>query len=249
MALFDTLKEAFRQNPPELEKPHFYKASSESRHRLEFLREFWWTVSDDARPQVEEEIVLLLERIEGDHCIEGTLNASDLPIVVLKDLHFRAEGLTARIDYLVITAKFILIIECKDLFGQLVVSDGGKFSRTFTYDSQTRVDEIRNPLDQISEHLEVIRRLRSQSGRSDLWKAMFERNFAQNYLSVAVVGNPSATIDLRGADIELKSRLLRCDQLTDFIRDKLGSMKRDTMPEKHMYELAYFFMSMHQPGL
>jgi len=247
MALFDTLREAFRQNPPDLEKPHFYKASSEARHRLEFLREFWWTVSDESRPQIEREIVMLLEKIEADKCIESALADSDLPIVVLHDLNLTVDGLTTRIDFLVITAKFILIIESKDLFGQVEISREGQFTRTFEYDGQTWQDEISSPFDLISEHLDVIRKLRAGSSRSDLWKAVFERNFEQNYLSVAVVGNPAATVDMRHADIELKSRLIRCGQLADFIRERLDSLKRDSMPDKYMYELAYFFMSMHQP--
>ena len=246
MALFDTLREAFRQNPAELEKPHFYKASSETRHRLEFLREFWWTVSDAARPQIEQDIIMLLERIEGDKCIESVLANSELPIVVLTDLHLAAGEMTARIDFLVITAKFILIIESKELFGQIEVTREGKFIRTFAYENMTQRDEIRSPFDQIGEHLDVIRKLRSSSNRSELWKAVFERNFEQNYLSVAVVGNPASTIDMRCADVELKSRLIRCEQLADFIRDRLDNLKRDPMPEKYMYELAYFFMSMHQ---
>lgn len=248
MALFDTLREAFRQNPPELEKPHFYKASSETRHRLEFLREFWWTVSDEARPQIEQDIVMLLERIEGDKCIESTLADSDLPIVVLTDLNLAAGGVTTRIDFLVITAKFILIIECKDLYGQIEVTREGKFVRTFEYEGRALQTEIPNPFDQISQHYDVIKQLRSSSSRSELWKAVFERNFEQNYLSVAVVGNPSSTIDLRLADVDIKSRVIRCSQLADFIRDRLDSLKRDPMPEKYMYELAYFFMSMHRPG-
>lgn len=248
MALFDTLKEAFRQNPPELDQPHFYKASSESKYRLDFLREFWWTVSDEDRPQLERDIINLLEIIEGDRLIEKELMASELPIVVLHDVNLAAGDESTRIDYLVITAKFILIIECKDLFGQIEVMADGRFYRTCQYEDQVVREEIASPLSRIARNLDVIRKLRAESHRGDLWKAVFERNFDQNYLGVAIAANPSASLDLRAADLAVKSQIIRSSQLADHIANLLETLKREPMPEKYMYELAYFFMSQHRPG-
>lgn len=248
MALFDTLKEAFRQNPPELEKPHFYKTASETRHRLEFLREFWWTVSDEARPQLEQDIILLLERIEGEKCLETVLCDSDLPIVVLHDLHFEEQGISTRIDYLVITAKFILVVECKDLFGHIEVTGDGRFIRTFEIDGHESQEEIRSPISQNAEHLEVIKRMRLRSKSNGLFKEVFERTFEQNYLSIVVLASPGTTIDLKQADLAIKSQIIHCGQLPGHIQGLLDSIKRDPMPEKAMYELAYFFMSKHDPG-
>jgi hypothetical protein len=247
MSLFDTLKEAFRQNPPELEKPHFYKASSEARNQLEFLREFWWTVSDDDRPQLERDIVMLLESIEGERCIEAELNSSDLPIVVLHDLHFVHDGVSTRIDYLVITAKFVLVIESKNLIGHLEVTREGEFIRSFEYEGQCSRDAIRSPFDLNREHLDVIRRQRAASKGNDVMKVAFERSFAQNYLSVVVVANPGTSLDLKAADMDIKRQIIRSSQLAGYIKGLLEDMKREPMPEKLMYELAYYFMKQHRP--
>lgn len=246
MALFDTLKEAFRQNPPELEKPHFYKASSETSNRLEFLREYWWTASDADRPQLERDIVMLLDRIEGEKCIEAELMASDLPIVVLRDLHLTAGDLSTQIDFLIITAKFIMIVECKDLIGHLDITSDGRFNRTYVFEGQTSQAEIISPLARNADSFEVIRRLRVSSQRSELAKAILERTFDQNYRSVAVLANPKTTVDLRQADLAIKSQIIYCSQIADYIKDLLDTLKRDAMPEKQMYELAYYFMRCHQ---
>lgn len=51
------------------------------------------------------------------------LKNSHMPMYILHDIFFEENGLTTQIDYIVITRKVILIIECKNLYGNITVNN------------------------------------------------------------------------------------------------------------------------------
>lgn len=53
-----------------------------------------------------------------------------MPMLVLHNLFLEVDGLTAQIDYLIITKKLTIILECKNLIGNIEVNSKGEFIRT-----------------------------------------------------------------------------------------------------------------------
>ena len=77
-------------------------------------------------------------------------------------------------------------------------------------------------------------------------KLAFQKNFPQFYFSMVVQTDPEATLDVRKADLSVKSQIIRCGQLVDHLAFLLETLRRDNMPEKHMYDLAAWFLARHQ---
>jgi hypothetical protein len=50
---------------------------------------------------------------------------------ILHDIHLETDGLTAQIDYIVITRKVNFIIECKNLIGNIIADRDGNFIREY----------------------------------------------------------------------------------------------------------------------
>ena len=67
-------------------------------------------------------------------------------MLVLHDLHLEYEDLSAQIDYLVISPKINLVIECKNLIGDIEVTSNGEFIRSFEFGGRKIREEIYSPI-------------------------------------------------------------------------------------------------------
>mgnify|MGYP000914505129 CR=1 FL=1 len=101
-----------------LDRPVFMKESSDAQAQLDQLKEFYKTAPDQIKGKVEQDIKMLSYGIKGEEQIAFELKNSFMPMIILHDLHIEHEGLSAQIDYLVITRKVFIVIECKNLYGK-----------------------------------------------------------------------------------------------------------------------------------
>ena len=249
MSFLDSFKEVITKKPSSLDKPHFYKADSDARNQLEQLKEFYRTAPSDIRPQVEQDIRLLSYGISGEDNVAFELKNSFMPMIVLHDLHIEYEGLSAQIDFLVITNKFNLIIECKNLYGNIEVNSNGDFIRTTEFNGRYNREGIYSPITQITRHLEMIRKHRLANKKNILFKKILERYFYDFHKSVVVLANPKTIIDMKYAKKEIKEQIIRNDQLIDYIKKMMNERtKGEPLSEKEMFELADFFLSLHTPN-
>ncbi len=62
-----------------------------------------------------------------------------IPMIVLHDLHIEHNGLSSQIDYLVITQKVNLVIEGKNLVGNIEVTKNGEFIRTTQFNGKYKI--------------------------------------------------------------------------------------------------------------
>jgi len=248
MAFFDTLIEVMTEKPLHLKAPLLYKEDRDARHQLDELREFGKTCSKDIAAEVERDIRLLSSGIVGEEQVTFQLANSYLPIIVLHDLHIESDGLSAQIDFLVITAKFNLIIECKNLYGNIEVDSSGNFIRKTEYKGRYKKEGIDSPITQNTRHLGMIRKIRGDSKSNFLIKSVFDKNFDANYKSVVVLANPKTIIDMKRAKKEIKDQIIRRDQLVDYIKNLMKESNNGQSFEKDMYELADFFVKSHTPN-
>jgi hypothetical protein len=128
MGLFDKIKE-----------PGILKKESSANKQLEKLQQLIGDVTDPKiKASLESEIKLVNAGIFGENTILFELQNSHIPMFVLHDLYLEYDGLTAQIDFLVITRGRIFVIECKNLYGDIAINDSGDFIRTVW--SQVAVD-------------------------------------------------------------------------------------------------------------
>ena len=246
MGVFDSFKELVTQKPVGLKKPDFYKADSDAKKQLERLQQLHATAPDRVKPQIERDMKLLAYGIVGEESIAFELNNSYLPIIVLHDLHLEHEGLSAQIDYLIITTKFCLVVECKNLFGNLEVNSRGEFIRELDFNGKRKKEGIYSPITQNARHMEMIKLLRLANKRNPLMRVVLEKSFGELHKSVIVLANPKTVINLKRAPKEIKDQIIRGDQLIAHIKKLLRENKDLASSEKDMYEMADFFVGLHK---
>jgi len=174
------------------------------------------------------------------------LQNSYLPIIVLHDLRLEHGGLSAQIDYLIITTKFCLIVECKNLFGNLEVNSRGEFIRELDFNGKRKKEGIYSPVTQNVRHMEMIKVLRLANKKNPLMRAALEKSFGDFHRSVIVLANPKTVINLKRAPKAVKDQIIRGDQLIAHIKKLLRENKDWASSEKEMYEMAEFFVGLHK---
>jgi len=248
MAFLDSVKELITQKPPNLTGPHFYKIDSDAQSQLEKLREYHKNAPGTAKKWVEQDIRMLEYGIAGEQNVAFELKNAYLPMIVLHDLHIEHNGLSSQIDYLVITQKGNLVIECKNLVGNIEVTKNGDFIRTTQFSGKYKKEGIYSPITQNQRHLAMIKEVRLAQRNNFITKNLFEKHFDDNYKSVVVLANPKTIINMARAPKNVAAQIIRCDQLVEYIKKLNKESRTEPSMEKQMYELADFFLSLHIPN-
>lgn len=235
MGLFDKLKE-----------PVFLKDNGEAECQLAALRELRERATGELAEKIDEEISRVNAGVFGEQVVRFELQNSHIPMFVLHDLFLECDGLTAQIDYLIVTRKQTFVIECKNLYGNIEINNVGDFIRTITYGRHVKKEGIYSPITQNRRHLELIKQIRSTEKGNFLTKALFEKHFTENYRSVVVLANPKTVLYDRYAKKDIRQQVIRADQLAEYIRNAIAASKLEPNSDKGMESLAHFFLGIHK---
>jgi Zn-finger domain associated with topoisomerase type I len=231
MGLFDKIK-----------GPIILKEDSSAKNQLKALEQFLYEENDTKiRAALERDIAVVKAGIFGEDTILYELRNSHIPLFVLHDLYLEHEGLTAQIDFLVITRRRHFVIECKNLCGDITINNSGDFIRKM----DTRQEGIYSPITQCKRHLELIKQIRRSEQSNVLTKSIFEKTFYLNYRSVVVLANPKTILNDRYAPKEIKSQVIRADQLIDYIRKVNKEDDAIDSSESATEQLANYFLSIN----
>lgn len=235
MGLFDKIK-----------GPAFLKDDSEADRQLESLKELLKNANGKLAKSIEQEISRVEAGIYGEQSVKFELENSHMPMIVLHDLFLEYEGLTAQIDYLILTRKRNFVVECKNLYGNIEINSAGDFIRTMEFGRIKKKEGIYSPITQNTRHMELIKKIRAAERGNFLTKAIFEKNFYQNYRSIVVLANPKTVLNAKYAKKEDRNRVIRADQLVSFIKKINSEPETVERSEKDMENLAQFFIGIHK---
>lgn len=236
MGLFDKIKE-----------PIFLKEDSSAEAQLSVLQELAKTATGPLLEQLEQEIKHVEAGIYGENSIKYELSNSHIPMFVLHDLYLEYGELSAQIDYLIVTRKHQYVVECKNLYGNIEITNTGDFVRTVSFGHHTKKEGIYSPITQNKRHLELIKQIRSAEHKNLLSKTFFEKYFYENYCSIVVLANPKTVLNAKYAKRDVKDQVIRADQLSEYIRRTDADPKSVQSGEKDIEALARFFLSIHKP--
>ena len=163
---------------------------------------------------------------------------------VLHDLNISHGDLSAQIDFIVVTRKFIYIIECKNLLGNIEIRNTGDFIRTFTYNGKSVKEGIYSPITQNERHIELIRQKRL-ANRNGVSKFLFEKHFDNFHRSIVVLANQKTVMNDRYALKTIKSKIIKADQLIRYIKETNLSSKGVAYSDKDIEAIANEFSQMH----
>lgn len=207
MGLFSSKKE-----------PVITKETSDAKKQIQGLEALLLTAPEDVKPQIEQDIKLLGYGIFGEDQILFELKNSHMPMYILHDLYLEDEGLTAQIDFLIITEKANFVVECKNLIVNIEINNNGDFIRTINYGKAFKKEGIYSPITQNRRHIELIKKIRVRTKSNFLTKAIFEKLFYTTYQGIVVLANPKTVLNDKYAKKEVKDQVVRVDRLVEHIR-------------------------------
>ena len=228
-----------------VQEPVILKEGSDAKEQLATLESLRETVPRSQRRRLDSDIRALKAGIVGEDRILFELKNSHLPLVVIHDLHLEFEGLTAQIDFLVLTRRRNFVLECKNLYGDISVNARGDFVRSF---GGRRREGIYSPITQNQRHLGLMKRI-NLSTKGAIMSALLSPRFDDLYRGLVVLANPKTILHDRNAKKEVKQQLVRGDQLVATI-ESINSMRGPAdgkIPFKDVMERAERWLSMDTP--
>ena len=131
---------------------------------------------------------------------------------VLRDIKVKYEDLTAQIDYVIIAPVYTYYVECKNLVGNITVTDKGDFIREFSINGKKIKKGMYSPLRQVEAQREVIRKI-WESNSSAIKKFFASKNFDYYRRILVVAANQDTILNTNRAPKEMKYKILRADAL------------------------------------
>jgi len=158
MGLFENIKGA-----------QIMKESNRAKEQLAAMEELLVSVTHPKLVAIlESDIAAMRAGIFGEDTILFELKHCPMPLVVLHDLYLELEGLSAQIDFMVVTRKRTFVLECKNLYGNVTVNQAGDFVRQVG----SRREGIYSPVTQSQRHLELLKKIRSDDKGNILTKML-----------------------------------------------------------------------------
>ena len=238
MGIMDCAIDAFR-----FKDTIFYKENSDLQDKYNALKRL-----NEEYPKNEElqsELLIVKKGLDGENEISYQLKKSHIGMYVLRDVKVKYEDLTAQIDYVVITPVFTYYIECKNLIGNITVTDKGDFIREFTLNGKRIKKGMYSPLRQVEAQREVIRKI-WESNTSSFIKFFASKNFEYYRRVLVVAANQDTILNTNKAPKEFKYKILRADSLVRKIEYDLNHRDNDDhlKSKKGMEEIAQSYLDL-----
>lgn len=195
---------------------------------------------------IDKDILLLKKGLQGEKDIAFELKNSNLGMYVVHDVTIPFEDFKAQIDYVIVTRGFIYLVECKNLIGNITVSHTGEFVREYELNGKKYREAIYSPYTQACRHMEILKKRRI-SKNNKLMVKIQEKNFDTLwYKPLVVISNPKSIVNIKYAPKEIRSHVVRVDQLLNYIKNDINNYDRDLLAkEKDMKSSAEFFVEVN----
>lgn len=238
MGLIDSAIDAFR-----FKETVFYKESSDLQSKYDALKKL-----NEEYPNNEDllsEMYIVKKGLDGENEIGYQLKKAHIGMYVLRDIKVKYEGMTAQIDYVIITPVYTYYVECKNLVGNITVTDKGDFIREFTINGRKIKKGMYSPLRQVEAQREVIRKI-WESNSSAIKKFFASKNFDYYRRVLVVAANQDTILNTNRAPKEMKYKILRADALIRQIEYDLDHRGNDEYLEsrKGMEEMAQSYIEL-----
>jgi len=238
VGLIDSAIDAFR-----FKDTVFYKENSDLQNKYDALKKL-----NEEYPNNEElqsELYIVKKGLDGENEIAYQLKKAHIGMYVLRDIKVKYEDLTAQIDYVIITPVYTYYVECKNLVGNITVTDKGDFIREVTINGKKVKKGMYSPLRQVEAQREVIRKI-WESNSSAIKKIFASKNFEYYRRVLVVATNQDTILNTNRAPKEIKYKILRADALIRQIEYDLEHRGNDEYLEsrKGMEEMAQSYIKL-----
>jgi len=231
--------------------PVFLKESSDSENFIVKMNSLLTNATGSIKEKIEEQIKYAEAGLLGEKQIAFELKNSGIDMYVLHDIYLEKGDLSAQIDFLLITRRHLYVIECKNLFGNIEIDAKGNFIRHMNFGKAYKKEGLYSPITQNQRHLNVLKEVRREVKTGSflgLSEKIFDNTFAENYQPIVVLANPKTVLNDKNAPKEIKSRVIRADQLVAFIKAKDDASKDVCWTDADMRETIQYFLDKSLPN-
>lgn len=232
----------------QFDKPVFLKEASDVTDYISRLKTLQTEAKGAVREIIDREIKFASIGEFGENNIAFELKNSGMPMYILRDIHLETGDLTAQIDFIVVTRKITFFIECKNLIGDIEVDSEGNFIRNYEFNGKLIREGIYSPITQNQRHLEVLKQIRKDSKSNALIKMIVDKFFYDNYQSIVVLANPKTLLNAKNAKKEIKEKVIRADQLIQYIKDVCSRSKNAEENDADLKARAEGLLKLHTPN-
>ena len=237
MGLMDLATDAFR-----FKDTVFYKETSDLEDKYKALKKLNEEYPNNDK--ILNEIYIVKKGLEGENEIAYQLKKANIGMYVIRDLKVKYEDLTAQIDYVIITPVYTYYVECKNLTGNITITEKGEFIREYTINGKKIKKGMYSPLRQVEAQREVIRKIWDNSTSN--FKKMFASKYFEHYRRVLVVAaNQETILNTNKAPKDIKYKILRADSLINQIKYDLNHRDKDEIfdSKKKLEEYAQSYIN------
>ena len=227
--------------------PVFIKEYSDAESFIEKMKSLSSRAFGKIKDKIDEQIAIAEAGLKGENQIAFELKNSGMDMLIVHDLYLEKNGLSAQIDFLVITRKHIFVIECKNLYGNIEIDEKGNFIRHRGQGKFYRKEGFTSPVSQNERHLNILKEIRREYKNNFVTQGLFDKLFPQTYRSIVVLANPKTILNDSKAPENIRKVVIRLDQLVAYIKkieDEDDSLKSS---EKDMHELLDSFIKCSKP--
>lgn len=222
--------------------PTWLKEFNENNKQLEDLKILSEKVYSEKKKLIDRDIMYLTYGMEGEKNVSYEIKNSYIPMLALHDIRIEDGESVAQMDYILITKSFILVLETKALSGDITVNESGEFIRYFKNKAGKvyRKEGIYSPVAQNERHVRI------------LTEYLKKNKIIKKYpiYSFVVIANSKSVINKYKAPKEIQSQIIKYDQLTSFIKEKLNyhKIKQDfKFLDKVEYSIGKFLLENNKP--
>lgn len=157
-------------------------------------------------------------------------------MLCLHDVRIEDGEKSAQLDFVLITHKFIMILETKKLNGDIYINEAGEFVRCFknNFGKVVKKEGIYSPIAQNDRHVRILREF------------LVKNNLIKKIpvISGVVIANPKSIINRSKAPARIKKEIFKYNQITEVLNHEFKKRSNDgEMLEDRMKDIAYFLVN------
>ncbi|KAF1302919.1 NERD domain-containing protein [Candidatus Enterococcus willemsii] len=226
-----------------LSEPIFLREFQDHHIRIEEMKKFSSKLSEEGQKQLAHDVRSLEYGIQGEKNIAFELKHATIPMYILHDIYIEHGERSAQIDYLIFTHKICFVVECKNLYGNIEITNRGDFIRKV---GKRQPERIYSPLAQNKRHIDVLKHVLKDENEHPLKKILRKMFQEERYQSVVVLANPRTVVQDRFAKKEIKSQVIQADQLITYIEKQVKESKNTAFSDKDLLNWAQKHLALHQ---
>lgn len=224
-----------------IKSPTFVKDFNQENQQLIDLFQLAERVKEGPKKDnILRDIAFVKQGLDGEKNVYFELKNSFLPLLCLHDIRLEYDGYVAQFDFIIISPRFICVLETKKLSGNITINSDGDFIRIFKDKNgrEVRREGIYSPISQNERHIKILKEV--------LLKEKLVRTMP--FRSLVVMADPKTIINKDKCPAAIKKSLYRHDQIVNNLEKLQKELAEEKyVLEKSMWDIANYLKDHHEP--